>query len=300
MLKVPVLLIAFNRPATTQQVLDAITLYQPPVLYIATDGARKNNESDAIKCKAVHELINQWQINNPAVTVKKLYQQNNLGCGVGVSTAINWFFAAEEMGIILEDDCLPNASFFTFCETLLHKYKDDDRIMHIGGSNFIEPEMKVDNETYYFSIYPHIWGWASWRRAWSNYDFEMKRFEELVEMEEFKKYYNDEVFINTKNKSVDTWDSQWVYTMLLNKGLSIIPYLSMITNLGYNENSGSHLSKVPKWYTGKVYEINEALKGPEIIEQNTELDKYIYNKVFKRGMSYHLKKWFKNLPFKKS
>ncbi len=185
MLKVPVLLIAFNRPATTQQVLDAIALYQPPVLYIATDGARKNNESDVIKCKAVHELIDKWQINNPAETVNKLYQQNNLGCGVGVSTAINWFFAAEEMGIILEDDCLPNKSFFIFAKLYFHRYKDEECIMHIGGSNFVEPEMKVDNESYYFSIYPQIWGWASWRRAWRKYDFEMKRFDEFINLPNF-------------------------------------------------------------------------------------------------------------------
>ncbi|WP_462248619.1 hypothetical protein [Ferruginibacter sp.] len=299
MLKVPVLLIAFNRPATTQQVLNAIALYQPTVLYVATDGARKNNESDEVKCKVVHELIDQWQINNPSVSIKKLYQQNNLGCGVGVSTAINWFFANEEMGIILEDDCLPNASFFIFCQTLLYQYKDDNRIMHIGGSNFIEPKMKVNNETYYFSIYPHIWGWASWRRAWSKYDFEMKRFEELVSLPEFRQYYNDEVFINTKNKSLDTWDAQWVYTMLINKGLSVLPYLSMVINLGYNENSGSHLSKVPKWYSEKVYELDNII-SPEIIGQNSTLDKYVFNKVYKRGITYRLKKIIGKSIFKDS
>ncbi len=258
MLKVPVLLIAFNRPATTQQVLDAIALYQPTVLYVATDGTRKNNEPDAVKCKAVHELIDQWQINNPLVSVKKLYQQNNLGCGVGVSTAINWFFAAEEMGIILEDDCLPNASFFTFCETLLHKYKDDDRIMHIGGSNFVEPEMKVDNETYYFSIYPHIWGWASWRRAWSKYDFEMKRFEEFISLKKFTTYYDDEVYIKTKSGEIDTWDSQWAYSIMMNNSLSISPQVNLISNLGFEDNSGSHIIKKPKWYNPKTTELIES------------------------------------------
>jgi hypothetical protein len=299
MLKAPVLLIAFNRPATTLQVLKAIAIHKPPVLYVATDGARNGNDNDAIKCAAVHELVSNWQKNNPETEVKTLYQQGNLGCGLGVSTAINWFFSNEEMGIILEDDCLPNQSFFTFCETLLYQYKDDDRIMHIGGSNFIEPEMKVNDESYYFSIYPHIWGWASWRRAWNKYDFEMKRFEEFKQLPEFQQYYNDEVFINTKNKIVDTWDSQWVYTMLQNKGLSILPYLSMITNLGYNENGGSHLTKVPKWYNGKVYEIKE-IAGPETIAQNDTFDQYVYNKVFKRGISYRLKKTVKKLLFKKS
>ncbi len=294
MLKVPVLLIAFNRPATTQQVLDAIALYQPTVLYVATDGTRKNNEPDAVKCKAVHELIDQWQLNNPLVSVKKLYQQNNLGCGVGVSTAINWFFAAEEMGIILEDDCLPNASFFTFCETLLHKYKDDDRIMHIGGSNFVEPEMKVDNETYYFSIYPHIWGWASWRRAWSKYDFEMKRFEELVELEEFKKYFDKELFEKTKSHEIDTWDSQWAYTILINKGLSVIPNYNFVKNLGFEENSGSHLSKIPNWYKGVTYQITDIIH-PEKIIQNKINDELVYNKVIKRGFSHRLKNYLRKL-----
>jgi hypothetical protein len=296
MLKAPVLLIAFNRPSTTQQVLEAIAMYQPPVLYIATDGPRKDNSNDAMQCLAVHKLVSNWQKKNPQVTVKTLYQTNNLGCGHGVSTAINWFFSNEEMGIILEDDCLPNASFFIFCQTLLYKYKDDEHIMHIGGSNFIEPGIKDTNESFYFSIYPQIWGWASWRRAWNKYDFEMKRFNEFLKLPEFQQYYNDEVFINTKNNTLDTWDSQWVYTMLMHKSLSILPYQSMVTNLGYNENSGSHLSKIPKWYSEKVFELHN-ITGPEKISQNTAMDSYIYNRVYKRGMVHRLKKRIRKVIF---
>ncbi len=297
--KSSVLLIAFNRPSTTKKVLSAIGIYQPAILYVATDGARKGNTNDAIMCAEVHDLIINWQINNPYVQVKTLYQKNNLGCGLGVSTAINWFFENEEMGIILEDDCLPNSSFFNFCETLLYKYKDEPQIMHIGGSNFIEPNMKHNNESYYFSIYPHIWGWASWRRAWNLYDFEMKKFEEFEKLPEFKKYYNEEIFINTKNKTVDTCDSQWVYTMLINKGLSILPYLSMVTNLGYNENGGVHLSKVPKWYSGNMYELHNII-SPKIIEQNSSFDKYVFNKVYKRGITYRLNKIIGKTIFKVS
>lgn len=294
--KVPVLLIAFNRPDTTVKVLDAIALYQPAVLYVATDGARKDNEADIIKCTAVHEQVKNWQKNNPGTIVKTLYQSNNLGCGLGVSTAINWFFANEEMGIILEDDCVPNQSFFIFCESLLYKYANESSIMHIGGSNFIDPAMKTGEESYYFSIYPQIWGWASWRRAWNKYDFEMKQFEEFIKLPKFQRYYNEEVFINTKSKKVDTWDSQWVYAMLMNDGLSILPHQSMVINLGYNENSGSHLSKIPKWYSNKVYELQE-IKGPEVIIQNAELDKHVYTKVYKRGISYRLKKLIKKKQF---
>ncbi|GAB2821422.1 hypothetical protein [Ferruginibacter profundus] len=294
MLKAPVLLIAFNRPATTQQVLDAIAIYQPPVLYVATDGVRKDNTTDAAKCAAVHELVNNWKKNNPAVEVKTLYQPENLGCGRGVSTAISWFFNNEEMGIILEDDCLPNQSFFTFCNTLLYQYKDDDRIMHIGGSNFIEPEMKVNNESYYFSIYPHIWGWASWRRAWSKYDFEMKKFEKFKRLPEFIKYYDQELFEKTKSHEIDTWDSQWAYTILMNKGVSVIPNYNLVKNLGFDENSGSHHNKTPNWYKGVVHEIKE-IKHPEEFILNKANDDLVYKKVIKRGVSHRLKRFLKRL-----
>ncbi|MGG9964523.1 hypothetical protein [Ferruginibacter sp. SUN106] len=294
MLKNSVLLIAFNRPATTQQVLEALAIYQPPVLYVATDGARKGNANDAIKCAAVHELVNNWQKNNPDVEVKTLYQPENLGCGLGVSTAINWFFSNEEMGIILEDDCLPNQSFFTFCNTLLHQYKDDDRIMHIAGSNFIEPEMKVNNESYYFSIYPHIWGWASWRRAWSKYDFEMKKFEEFKQLPAFNKYYDQELFEKTKSHEIDTWDSQWAYTILMAKGVSVIPNYNFVKNLGFDENGGSHHNKTPNWYKGVVYEITE-IKHPEEFILNTCNDDLVYEKVIKRGISHRLKRFLKKI-----
>jgi hypothetical protein len=296
--KVPVLLLAFNRPAATKKVLDAITAYQPPHLYVAVDGPRVNNIHDAENCKQVIEIIDNWEKGNQYTLVHRLFQKTNLGCGIAVSTAISWFFNKEEMGIILEDDCLPNSSFFFFCQALLHKYYEVEQVMHIGGSNFLYDSIKIDG-SYYFSKYPHIWGWASWKRAWNKYEYSMPLFDEFIKLPDFIRYYDAQIFIKTKFREIDTWDSQWIYSFLMNNGLSILPTKSMITNIGFNKESGSHINKKPKWYKSKIYSI-ETLIHPVDIVHNEKADDYVFNKIFKRGVYFRLKKNIRKLFFKKS
>jgi hypothetical protein len=290
--KVPVLLLAFNRPAATKRVLDAIAIYQPPRLYVGIDGPRLNNLNDAENCKQVEEIINQWETTNSGISVFKLFQKENLGCGPGVSTAISWFFDKEEMGIILEDDCLPNKSFFPFCQELLHKYLDVEQVMHISGSCFLNDSIKTET-SYYFSIYAYIWGWASWKRAWQKYEYNMPRFAELLKLPEFLQYYDDEVFVKTKTGKLDTWDSQWIYSILMNNGLSISPAVNMVSNLGFEENPGSHIIKKPKWYNPNMQELSE-IKHPDQIMQNIKADSYVFRKVYKRGILYRFKKMIRN------
>jgi hypothetical protein len=277
--------------------LHAIAGYAPPRLYVSVDGPRPGNTNDQQTCNEVKEIIAEWQNNHPATQVHSLYQPANLGCGTAVSTAITWFFDQEEMGIVLEDDCLPNQSFFVFCENLLHRYHHNKQVMHIGGSNFLDGALNIDS-TYYFSKYPHIWGWASWKRAWKLYQFRMPHFQEFTSRPDFKRYYDDDVFIRTKSGEVNTWDSQWVYTVLMNDGLSILPLANMVVNLGFSEHGGTHLQQKPSWYSGKTFEL-EQITHPHKIVHNAQADDYVFNKVFKRGISYRLKKTIKKLLFKK-
>ena len=168
MYNIPILFIIFRRKDIALQSFERIKQVKPSKLYIACDGARENVKGEAELVKATQDSILQqidWECN-----VRTLFQKENLGCGKGVYTAINWFFENEEMGIILEDDCLPSQSFFPFCEELLIKYKEDTRIWLIGGTNFLSKFHLENSNKYFFSKYDRSWGWASWRRAWKNYD----------------------------------------------------------------------------------------------------------------------------------
>ena len=169
-LETAILILLFNRPETTIRVFDKISQIKPQRLYIASDGPRKNIDGEKEKVKKVREIATRvdWPCE-----VKTLFRNENLGCKKGVSSAITWFFEQEEQGIILEDDCVPNLDFFTFCESLLDRYAEDERVSVITGNNFQNNKWRGD-ASYYFSKYNHCWGWASWRRSWKDYQGDIK------------------------------------------------------------------------------------------------------------------------------
>jgi hypothetical protein len=244
-MNVPVLFLVFNRPETTQIVFEAIRKARPPKLYVAADGPRESRPQERELCEQTRSVINaiDWPCE-----VKTLFREHNLGCKIAVSSAIDWFFEHEEMGIILEDDCLPSGSFFDFCEQLLHRYKDDERVMHISGCTALPPEKSLD-QTYYFIKYPIIWGWAGWRRAWKKYDVTMSSYPQFRRGHKLKhfisqyalRYYWTENFDSILNGKSNTWDYQWFYTTLNSGGLCIVPNYNLVTNIGFG-GSATHTS----------------------------------------------------------
>jgi len=240
-LKTAVLFLVFNRPDTTKQVFEAIRQAKPPRLYVAADGPRDDKPGEQEKCEQVRRIATQvdWDCE-----VKTLFRDKNLGCRIGVSTAIDWFFENEEEGIILEDDCLPSQSFFWFCEELLERYRNDMRVWHIAGNNFHNSWIRDKDYSYYFSYYGSIWGWATWLRAWNYYSCNMNGYNEI----KTKEYLND-LFGNKKESEfrianfdaikngLDTWDFQWAYTKFINSALSIVPNVNLIKNIGFNHDA---------------------------------------------------------------
>jgi hypothetical protein len=245
-LKTPVLFLVFNRPDTTKQVFEAIRKARPAKLYVAADGPRENNETDAQNIKQVKSIVTNVDWN---CELKTLFRNENLGCKIAVSSAIDWFFENEEEGIILEDDCLPHASFFRFCEELLDKYREDKRICMISGDNF-QFGRKRTEYSYYFSRYPHIWGWASWRRVWRNYDVNMELWPKIRRDNWLYGYLWEkecvehwtEIFDNVYEGKIDTWDYQWVFTSWIQNSLVILPNVNLVSNIGFGE-SATHTTK---------------------------------------------------------
>ncbi|MCX6757179.1 MAG: nucleotide-diphospho-sugar transferase [Candidatus Nomurabacteria bacterium] len=309
MYKTPILFIIFNRPETTKRVFEAICQAQPKQLFIAADGPRLDKDGEKQLCESAREIVSHvdWDCE-----VKTLFREKNLGCKIGVSSAINWFFENVEQGIILEDDCLPNQSFFSFCEQMLEMYKDDNRIMHISGDNFQFGKQRGEGD-YYFSKMNHIWGWATWKRAWKYYDLEMPSLEQFIKNNYIEDVFSNKkiakdwinIFIKTQNNEINTWDAQWAYTMWSQNGLAILPNKNLVKNIGFG-NDATHTKT-----SNILLEKNESeslviKKHPSVVIRDYDADiffhqvirvsiiKRIYNKILsiiliKNFLVYYLK-----------
>jgi hypothetical protein len=277
----PVLLITFNRPDTTEKVFAAIRAAKPSKLFIASDGARQGKSGEAEKVAAVRQLVSQvdWECE-----VQTLFRDKNLGCKYGVAGAIDWFLQHVEEGIILEDDCLPHPDFFTFATKMLKYYRQDERMMAINGSNFQQGIQRGDG-SYFFGRLPHVWGWATWRRAWALRDLEMQTYTEFKQQNKIA-----DVFANAEAQNLftgmfdevragrDTWDYQWVYTILANQGLTINPNVNLISNIGF-DSSATH-TKEPTHMSGLPTQALTDVKHPSFVVVDRGAETQVLRYVF--------------------
>jgi len=279
----PILFLIFNRPDTTSMVFDKIKSVRPKRLYIAADGPRTDNTKDTILCEAVRKIVSvvDWDCE-----VKTLYREQNLGCKVAVSSAIDWFFENEEEGIILEDDCLPSDTFFAFCEELLQKYKDINKIMQISGNNFQNGKTRGDG-SYYFSRYNHIWGWATWRRAWQQYDVNMNSFNNFVKENKIDKIFTNNkiknywigIFNKTYKSEIDTWDYQWTFSIWNLDGCAILPNTNLVKNIGIGGDS-THTSNFDKITYEMILGTINKIIHPTVFLCNKEADDYTFKLIY--------------------
>jgi hypothetical protein len=287
MFETPILFLIFNREDTTRQVFEAIRRQKPKYLFVAADGARKNKPGEAEACRRVRDIATQidWDCE-----LKTLFRDENLGCKMAVSTAITWFFDNVEQGIILEDDCLPDPSFFPYCEELLNRYKDDDRIGHIGGNCFL-PGIVSKESSYDFCTFSHIWGWASWRRVWKNYDVNFSYKEKFKDNRKKRNaifnnlrekiYFSSFISDTLSGKSrINTWDVQYLFTLRVQNQLSIYPKVNIVTNIGLNSEFATHTSKKINKLLIPLSSMSFPMKHPEYILRNKELDDIIVKKNF--------------------
>ncbi|MEM2074302.1 MAG: nucleotide-diphospho-sugar transferase [Nitrososphaeria archaeon] len=236
-LKIPILFLTYNRIQTTREVFSVLRKVKPPKLYIASDGPKKDDIEDRRKVQTVRDFILRhidWNCE-----VRTLFRDQNFGCRLAVSSAITWFFENEEMGIILEDDTLPSISFFWFCQELLEKYRNEHRVWHIGGNNFQRGILRGDGD-YYFSIFNHIWGWASWSDRWKYYDLNLSNIKDSSFIDRYfypnksAIHFFKKVFERIKNgKITSTWDYQYTFTIWYYGGLSIVPNINLVKNIGF-------------------------------------------------------------------
>lgn len=281
----PILFLIFNRPDLTQQVFEQIRQASPEQLFIAADGPRADRLGEAALCAEARSIVDKVDWPCEAHT---LFRDQNLGCKMAVSGAITWFFEHVEEGIVLEDDCLPHPTFFRYCAELLNRFEDDERIMVISGNNFQEYKIK-SRYSYYFSIYNHVWGWASWRRAWMHYDSQLTHwpqlrdnnwlsdiFHESASVKYWRRIFND-VHAGLIN---NTWDYPWTYSCWVQNGLTILPSVNLVSNIGFDsrgthtQNGTSRLSNLP------MQAMPFPLIHPKQVKRNYQADQYTAQKIF--------------------
>jgi hypothetical protein len=242
-LSTPVGFLIFNRPDLTEKVFEAIAQAQPKKLFVIADGPRFPEEAE--KCEKARSVIKNL---NWDCEISTNFSDKNLGCGLRESSGFDWVFSQVEEAIFLEDDTLPSPSFFHFCQKLLEYYRKDNRIMHINGDNSLA--QRRNKYSYYFSKYMHGWGWASWRRAWKYYDYNMKTWPDFKNAglldqicdDPYEKIYwsniFDQMYQNPQN--INTWDYQWLYACWAQNGLVIAPNVNLVSNLGFNRSDATH------------------------------------------------------------
>lgn len=246
-----VLFLVFNRPETTARVFEAIRAARPPRLYVAADGPRAARPAESEQCELTRRIASavDWPCD-----VSTLFRTTNLGCKNAVSSAISWFFEHEAEGIVLEDDCLPEPSFFRFCDELLEHYRDDSRVGLISGDNF-QFGKTHGASSYYFSRYSHIWGWASWRRVWKHYDRDCASwpafrdgsgFTRVPGMSKREARYWESIFDRMYANGIDTWDYQLTLTLWSQQMLSVLPQQNLISNIGFGAGA-THTSAASKF-----------------------------------------------------
>ncbi len=232
-----VLFLVFRRPEPTQRVFAAIRAARPPRLYVAADGPRADRPGEAVRCEEVRRIASaiDWPCE-----LKTRFRDTNAGCKEAVSSAISWFFDQEDEGIVLEDDCLPHPDFFGFAEEMLARYRTDNRILCINGNHSLG-SVFGQTDSYYYTAFPNIWGWASWRRAWRLYDVTMAEWPRFRDDGGLQRVFGrnrlsrqwTRVLDQTHQGAINTWDFQFVFAVFKQGGLCVQPYQNLITNIGH-------------------------------------------------------------------
>ncbi len=284
-----VLVLGFNRPTETARVIDALRPHRPHKVFFAVDGAREHVATDVARVAEVRALVSRFDWG---CEVQTLFRDKNLGCGRAVSGAIHWFFDHVEEGVILEDDCLPLPEFVPFCQKLLEYYRHDDRICHISGNNFQLGRLRGPG-SYYFSRYVHIWGWATWRRAWKGYCYDLPPESELRSLPAaVRKWLPMKMLLQVAAKKLDTWDVQWLFYLLTDGKLAVTPNTNLVRNIGFD--FATHTLEPPYYFQAMNFSPLTNLIHPFTVSADDEADDFTNRLLFNLSpYNWFLDKWRK-------
>lgn len=274
--------IIFNRPHHTKQTFEAIRAQRPTKLFLIADGPRAGHATDSQRCQETRAVV--ANIDWPCEVFQN-FSEENLGCKRRVSSGLDWVFSQVDTAIVLEDDCLPHPDFFNYCDDLLDRYKNDERVWVITGNNFQDGKKRGD-ASYYFSKFNHCWGWATWRRAWQKYQVDMPYWAEWKQSAAWRIQTKDPVerqiftdlFDRVSRGEIDTWDYQWTACVWYYGGLTATPNVNLVTNIGFGPDAThtvaeNNLDGMPAGAIG-------VLTHPMCVQQDLVADRYVFDRNF--------------------
>lgn len=282
--KTPIALLIFKRPNTTQKVLEVIRQVRPATLLVVSNFPPDDKPEQIEQCQATRALIEQ--IDWPCRVLKN-YADTYLSCKERISSGLNWVFETVDRAIILEDDCIPDPTFFGYCEELLDRYADDARVMAITGDNFDLP-LRQPHYSYYFSRYTHFWGWATWRRAWQHYDVTMRLLPEFLEAGWLSTLLQDPAAVQWWEKTLqgvysdqkDTWDYQWIFSCWVQGAACIVPRVNLVSNLGFDKDA-AHNRDAFDWRANlPTSPIELPLAHPPFIRIDEQCDRILQKRYY--------------------
>jgi hypothetical protein len=283
-LATPIVFVVFNRPDCTARSLAAIRAARPRRLYVVADGPRPDRAGEAARCAEVRLLIEQG-VDWPCEVIRD-YAPANLGCARRVSSGLDAVFAREAEAIILEDDCIADPTFFPFCAHLLERYRDEPLVAQISGTTS-QGEGHPGPASYYFSQYPHCWGWATWRRAWRQYDHAMQAWQSAgprdwlakrVQVPAERRYWEGN-FKATASGRIDSWAYRWTLTLWRQNWLSISPYHNLVSNIGFGPQATHTRETEPAAFMA-VAPMRFPLMHPASLTRDIEADARTSRRVF--------------------
>ena len=281
----PVALFVFNRPDLTEQVFERVRSVKPSVLFISADGPRPDRPDDIRLCR---ETLDVFDAIDWPCEVHWNVREQNLGCGPAMSQGIDWVFQHVDRAILLEDDCLPDPTFFEFCTELLERYADDTRIMQISGFNLAAPQSVFGDASYSFASYPFVWGWATWRRAWAQYDFRMTTWPAFRDDGMLKGLHAGRSHRATMRREWDwvhagngTWDHQWQYAVMSQHGLSIYPASNLVSNLGFRADATQTTMEGGAYAAVPIEPLRLPLTHPPMLAHNPRLERFLEREILR-------------------
>jgi hypothetical protein len=279
-----VALIIFNRPETTRVVFEVVRRAKPQRLFVIADGPRPHVEGEADRCRMAREIVDQG-IDWPC-DVRRNYSTVNLGCRLRPPSGLDWVFQQVGHCIILEDDCVPHPSFFPYCQSLLERYRDDTRVMLISGDNFQFGRQRTPY-SYYFSSLVHIWGWATWSRAWQKYDRDIKLWPEVKRAGWLQDILGDKHQARYWTGRFDaivaglnTWDFQWIFSCWMNSGMCILPAVNLVSNIGFHRDA-THTTEAGLLANQSVEEMIFPLVHPPYMIRDRAADTFTYERCYR-------------------
>jgi hypothetical protein len=302
---VPILMIIFNRPDVTTRVFEAVRAVRPKKLYVGADGPRRHRLDDVENCRLAREAITK-NIDWPC-ELRTLFRDENLGGRLAVTGAFKWYFEQVAEGIVLEDDDLPDPTFFPFCKVMLEKYRNNPHVMTIEGTSIQDSNpCQQRDDSYYFSNIPMGWGWAGWRRTWEAYDPDVKQWPVLRDSgfirekidnagayERFARVFDD----YHEGRLPDSYDAQIVFGSLSRNGLAVTPWRNLISNIGFGASASHTFDANSRWANMQTYPMQFPLRHPNDVVVNHAADAYLYREFFgvDKKLRYRLLRPIKNM-----